>query len=215
LFDVKVTSRVRRLYWSLLFGLSKRRTIADIEIGVLLPETAHKALIEQKIDDAFNFLTAYGRKYLTRAQELADGILLFGTVGPLGSWNKDARLIRISQDFITDEHTKPVHIAATIVHEATHAWLDHRGFAYAPESRARIEAICYRAQSTFAAKVPGCEEVALEYEECAQLVLEQPDDEWSDEAFHLRAAEHFIELGIPQWLAKWLSRSSSVRPNER
>ena len=212
---VKVISHVRRLYWALLFRLSRRRTIADIEIGVLLPDTAHKALIDQKIDAAFKLLAAYGRKYLARAQELADGILLFGTVGPLGSWNKEARLIRISQDFIVADDTKPVHVAATMVHESTHAWLDHRGFVYTPERRARIEAICYRAQSTFAAKVPGCEQVALEYEEHALLVLEQPDDEWSDEAFHLRAAEHFIELGVPRRLAKWLSRSSSVLPNER
>jgi hypothetical protein len=198
-----------------LFRLSKRRTLAGIEIAVFLPDAANEPLVEERIDDAFTLLGAFGPKYLTRVQSLADGVLLFGTVGALGSWNKDARLIRISQDFIADPATKPVHIAATMVHEATHAWLDQRGFVYTPQCRARIEAICYRAQSTFAARIPGCQDVALEYEQCAQLVLDQPDDEWSDEAFHLRAAEHFIELGVPQWLARRLSRFSSVLPNER
>jgi hypothetical protein len=188
---------------------------AGIEVGVFLPDADKESLIEDRLAEAFELLSAHGPKYLSRIQGLADGLLVFGTGGALGSWNKDARLVRISQDFVTDPATKPVHIAGTIVHEATHAWLDHLGFVYAPRYRARIEAICYRAEAIFAGRIPGCEEVALEYEQCAQLVLGQPDDEWSDEAFHLRAAERFIELGLPQWLAKRLSRFSSVLPNER
>jgi hypothetical protein len=116
---------------------------------------------------------------------------------------------------MVDPNTKPIHIGATIAHEATHAWLDDLGFTYTPSRRARIEAICYRTESALARQLPECEEVALEYEQCAWLVLDQPEDEWSDEAFHLRAAEHLGELGVPRWLAKRMSRFSSVLPNDR
>jgi hypothetical protein len=206
---------VRRAYWSLLFRLSKRRILAGIEVGVFLPDAATKAVIQEKAAEAFSLLRDFGPKHLARIRRLSDGVLLFGTVGALGSWIRDARFIRISQDFIADPGTKPIHIAATIAHEATHAWLDDLGFSYTPNRRARIEAICYRAESALARRLPGGEEVALEYEQCARLVLDQPEVEWSDEAFHSRAAEHFSELGVPRWLAKRFSRSSSVLPNER
>lgn len=189
--------------------------VAGVEVGVFLPDAGNAAAIEAKISDAFALLREHGQRHLARVRGLADGILLLGTVGAVGSWNKDARLIRVGQDFITDPETKPVHIAATIVHEATHAWLDHLGFSYTSDRRARIEAICYRAESAFVRRIPGCDSVALEYDMCARLVLEQPDDEWSDRAFRSRTAAELSELGVPRWLANFLSRSSSVLPNKR
>jgi hypothetical protein len=190
--------------------------IAGVEVGTFLPDTADIAAIEAKTSDAFVLLSEYGRRHLARVRTLADGVLLLGTaVGAVGSWNGDARLIRLSQHFIANAETKPVHIAATIVHEATHAWLDHLGFSYAPHYRARIEAICYRAESAFARRIPGCESLALEYDMCAQVVLERPVEEWSDRAFRSRTAAELSELGLPRWLANLLSRSSSVLPNER
>jgi hypothetical protein len=101
------------------------------------------------------------------------------------------------------------------VHEATHAWLDHLGFSYTPGRRARIEAICYRAEAAFAREIPECQDVAREYEMCAQLVLEQPDEEWSDAAFRSRTIARLVELGVPGWAARLVSRSSSVLPDAR
>jgi hypothetical protein len=208
---------LRRAYWfHLLFRVSKRRTVAGVEIAAFLPDAADHAAIEAKTSEAFTLLGEYGHRHLTRVRSLADGVLLLGTaVGAPASWNNDARLIRVSQHFISDPDTKPVHVAAVIVHEATHAWLDHLGFSYTTDRRARIEAICYRAQAAFARRIPGCDSVATEYDMCADLVLSQPVEEWSDAAFRSRAAADLNGLGLPKWLAKLVSRSSSVLPNDR
>jgi len=195
--------------------LSKRWIIVGVEVGVFLPDPGKIGTIEAKISEAFALLRDFGPKYLARVKSLADGILLFHGTDALGSWTRDARLIQVSQGFIADPETKPVHIAATIVHEATHAWLDHLGFTYTPARRARIEAICYRTESAFARKLPDSEDVAREYEMCAQLVLEQPDEEWSDAAFRSRTVARLVDLGVPGWAARLVSRSSSVLPNER
>jgi hypothetical protein len=134
--------------------------------------------------------------------------VLFGTIGSLGSWNQDARLIAVSQGFIVDADTRPIHVAATIVHEATHAWLDSRGFSYAPHQRARVEAICYRAEAAFIRRVPGESDLASMYESCARAAVDTPDD-WSDDAARDRAYVNLKELGFPAWLARRVSGSSS------
>jgi hypothetical protein len=211
-----VLSHIRRAYWfGLLFRLSKRKPLLGVEVGVFLPDADNVAVLETKTTEAFALLSEFGQRHLTRVRDLADGVLLLGTVGALGSWIKDARLIRVSQDFITDPDTQPVHIAATIVHEATHAWLDHLGFGYTADRRARIEAICYRAAAAFVRRIPDCASVALEYDMCVGVVLEQPLSEWSDEAFRSRTVDELRALGVPKGLANVLSRSSSVLPNER
>ena len=191
---VRLIPHVRRAYWHGLFRLSRRQTLAGVEVRVFLPDAAKSAEIDAKIAEAFRLLDQYGPKHLARIQRLADGVILLGTIGALGSWNRDARRIRVSQDFITASDTKPVHIAATLVHEATHAWLDQLGIKYEPARRARMESVCYRAQSAFARKVPESEHAVAEYDACAQLVLEQPDEEWSDAAFRLRTAESLASL---------------------
>lgn len=108
-----------------------------------------------------------------------------------------------------------MHVAATVVHEATHAWLEHHSFEFVVERRQRIEAICYRSEAAFSRRIPnGGDEAAL-YDRCAELVLEEPKDDWSDESLRDQHVQELRELGAPEWLIKTVVRIATMLPNER
>ena len=125
-------------------------------------------------------------------------------VGSRGEWQQDARLIRLLERTVVDPAEESAHVAGTVVHEATHAWLDDRGIAYRPERRRRIEALCIRSEARFASRIPGGAELANYYDTQARKVLAQSDAEWSDAAFRARSLEKLRELGTPHWFLRLL-----------
>lgn len=138
----------------------------------------------------------------------ADGILVLGEVRFAGRWLAAPKLIQLNQAWIVSADTNAMDVASTIVHEATYAWLESCGFTFAIGRRQRIEAICYRSEAEFARRIPDGEELSALYERCAQLVLEEGDAEWSDEALQARHAQELRELGAPEWLIKTFVRIS-------
>ena len=111
-----------------------------------------------------------------------------------------------------DPETRAMEVAATIVHEATHAWPDHHGSAFVAARRQRIEAICYRAEAAFARRVPSAEDLVALYEACADFVLEQSEDDWSDAALRDRQAEALREFGTPRWFINAVMRIATMLP---
>lgn len=99
--------------------------------------------------------------------------------------------------------TTPELLAKTIIHEATHARLDHCGINYDEKKRVRIEAVCMRRELAFTVKLPqGAplqEEVAQTMEWCAAN-----PEYFSNASFHQRDNKGRIEalryLGVPEWL---------------
>jgi len=63
----------------------------------------------------------------------------------------------LDERFVLGEPTETIHIAAAIVHEATHARLWRYGFGYDEEVRQRVEAVCVRREVAFANKLPGAD----------------------------------------------------------
>lgn len=187
-----------------------------LQVRAFLPGSwnASASVVEAKTAEAFALLRDFGPRHLDRMRALTDGVLLFETVGEAGAWHRDARFVQLDTNFVSQSETKPIHVAATLVHEVTHAWLGSLGFSYFPsQRRARIEAICYRAEAAFARRVPGGEEAASEYEDIARAISDGFDI-WSDEDIRARAHTALQELGVPPWLVKALSRASSLLPDE-
>ncbi|MBR1238139.1 hypothetical protein [Bradyrhizobium sp. AUGA SZCCT0182] len=105
-------------------------------------------------------------------------------------------------------------IASTIIHEATHARLEHWGISYDENRRARIEAICLRRELNFVIKLPQTEllqeEIARTLEWCAG-----DHDYFSDASFAQQReqgqAEALRYLGAPDWLHGFMLKLRAVR----
>ena len=65
----------------------------------------------------------------------------------------------LDERFVLGDTTVAAHIAAAIVHEATHARLWRCGFGYDEEVRQRVEAVCVRREVAFANKLPDGERI--------------------------------------------------------
>lgn len=84
-------------------------------------------------------------------------------------------------------------IAATIVHEGTHARLSSRGIKYKPALRERIERTCVREEITFAARLPNGADLIV----AANEKLDQPW--WTEEQELERRLRQLEQLGRPRW----------------
>lgn len=95
-------------------------------------------------------------------------------------------------------------IAATIVHEATHARLWGMGFRYEEEARPRVEAICVRRELAFSRKLPRGEEVRDKAKKT--LISLRTPTFLSDAAFAKSRDDYAVEelrrLGVPDRLIR-------------
>src|SRR5882672_12744248 len=85
----------------------------------------------------------------------------------------------------------PAHVAATIIHEATHARLMTAGVGYEPERRAKVERICFKAEIAFASRLPDGQPIIDE----AQAQIKRDPEVWTDQAARARRVSKLRELG--------------------
>jgi len=209
---VGIRRAVYRNYWASIFRMSKKRVCERVEIGTLLLEREARETIEEKVSAALILLALHDCRQLARLRARVVGIFVFGsTQWELGSWDREARLIKLKESYVMDASVEPLAIAAMIVHETTHAWLEYLGFKYESARRQRIEAICFRSEAAFARRVPDGDASAKYYEERAAKILVESPETWSDTAFANRAARELRELGTPKWLVDWLLRFRNRR----
>jgi hypothetical protein len=71
----------------------------------------------------------------------------------LGQYKHSLKACILDERYVADSATTVERIATTIVHEATHARLERCGIEYKQELRTRIEAICFRRELAFAARL--------------------------------------------------------------
>jgi len=100
-------------------------------------------------------------------------------------------------------------IASAIVHETTHARLEHWGIAYDEKVRSRIEAICIRRQLNFVGKLPGGEALRKGLVSSLQWYGGN-QDYFSDARSHERHWQGVVEtakhLGASAWLVRLISK---------
>jgi hypothetical protein len=181
-----------------------------VPVGTLLPEYPRKELVA-KARAALQLVAEFDPRQLDRVRQLVAGVFIFDDTGPLGAWMSGPRLIRLNEKFVAAPDTSDAEVAATIVHETTHAWLEAQGFEYRAERRRRIEAICFRAEAAFARRLPDGAALASAYEERAARVLAQLDSDWSDAAFLAKDSARLRALQVPEWVVEWYVRRRSRR----
>jgi hypothetical protein len=111
--------------------------------------------------DALYWLEKYDTRRFRRLQKHLRGIV-HDTMEDYASYNGRTQECEVNFFAITPnwETVAPDHYewyltryASTIVHEATHGYLESLGFAYTPENREQIERICHSEQMRFIRRV--------------------------------------------------------------
>jgi hypothetical protein len=193
-----------------VFRLAKKERFAGVPVGTIAPEYPRNELIG-KTRAALDLLAEFDPRSLHRLRRLVAGVFIFDETGPWGAWMRGPRLIRLNERYVAAPATTDADVAATIVHETTHAWLESLGFTYRAERRPRIEAICHRAEAALARRLPNGAALASYCEERAAAVLSQSDADWSDAAFLKKDATRLRALYVPEWLVEWYVRRRSRR----
>jgi hypothetical protein len=106
-------------------------------------------------------------------------------------------------------------IAATIIHEATHARLERRGIQYVEKQRQRIEAVCIRRELNFIAKLPNAEPLQEARADALEWCTGGEREFFSDSNFATRREEGSVEglryLGVPEWLIGFILKAAAWR----
>jgi hypothetical protein len=121
---------------------------------------------------------------------------------PLGEYNSSLKACMLDERYVADPNTRTEQIASTIVHEATHARLDRYGIAYEEGRRARIEAICFRRESAFAARLPDGAQLLEEITRYLDWYAENPEQFHDGHLETNRAigeVEAMRHVGMPEW----------------
>jgi hypothetical protein len=121
---------------------------------------------------------------------------------------------QLDERFVEHEEATPELIASVIVHEATHARLEHWGIIYEEAKRYRIEAICLRRELHFVSGLAGCEVM----QDSVRRSLEYYGNNceyFSNSSFRKRFDDGSLEdlrwLGVPNWLVALVAKMARLR----
>lgn len=184
--------------YALLF--SKGRRVDGLWIGHFLCDPR----VLDRVEEALRLIKAHDPVRYIRLLGDVDRIWVMLLPVYWGIFEDSLRACKLDERFVLAEASSPEMIAATIVHEATHARLTHRGIGYEDEElRARVERVCFRRERAFAAKLLNGAEVRAQ----ANARLDgYRADYWSDTAFVDRfdegSAENLRYLGRSERLIR-------------
>jgi hypothetical protein len=203
--DVKSVRKARRLTpWDrLMLRWSVSKRIDGLWVGTL-EEGSKAETVLHRVEEALCLIRTYDRRRYDRLRRDLERVWILVLVGALGSYNDRLRACELDPRHVLTEDSSPEIIAATIVHEATHARLLRCGLGYDEGRRSRIEAVCFRREIAFAAKLPDGERVRDRAER--QLTRCTTNEYWTDVAFDARllddAREALRHLDAPKWFAR-------------
>jgi hypothetical protein len=179
-------------------------TVNGVKVSCVAPDSESFGRIRELATAALHLLEDRSPRTMHRMRRHVDHIRIDSSPlhGYSACWDSRLKLIEVDLSHVL-KHGSAYRLADTLVHETTHAWLDSLGFVYREDRRARTEAICIRAQASFARAFTDGGPTAEYYEAQATRILADPS--WlSDEAFRerqveaLKASEQRIaDSGIP------------------
>jgi hypothetical protein len=146
----------------------------------------------QKMEAALDLVLQHDRRAMQVLREQSEGIFVFGTAGVCAEWHRQEKLVVLQPEYVSAPATSIVRLASTLVHEATHAWLEKLGFVYSQERRQRIEAICLKRELRFVRQAGSGNELISELER--QLICDPAY--FSPEAFRERTLTEIERLGV-------------------
>lgn len=132
-----------------------------------------------------------------------DRIWIYLVLDGLGQWNSSLNACLLDERYVADPATSIEQIASTIVHEATHARIERCGIEYDEKRRVRIEAICFRREAAFAARLPDGTQLQDQVAQYLDWYQSNPDyfqDAKFRDRFGSEMSAALHHLGVPRWL---------------
>jgi len=157
----------------------------------------------QRVDDALRLIKQHAPLHYSRVIHDLQRVLIDVVPGAIGSYQPSLNACVLDERFVLSETTALEDIASTIVHEATHARLQHRGIGYDEAIRARVEAICMRREMNFLSKLPNSQSLLAEM--ARKMEWYAGNQEWFSDAnqkqHHREGSVRTLRyLGAPEWL---------------
>ena len=138
---------------------STGRQIDGLWVGDFFRSKADDDTCLQRVEQALNLIKLCDPVRYHRLLRDLKRIWVTLVTDGLAEFDEALAACKLDERFVLDDATSVEQIAATIVHEATHARLAGYGIAYDEPIRHRVEAICLRREIAFANKLPNGAEV--------------------------------------------------------
>ncbi len=178
-------------------------------MAILAPDATDKAVCYPKVEAALRLIQEHDPRRFRQVQRYVRAISLGAHPLYLGQWFEDVRMCELSLQYVLAPETTPSQVAATIVHEMTHARLHRLGIGYGEGGRPRVEAICHRAELEFVSRLPDAAAIIPGL----QRALERDPAYYADSQFLARDVDALRRLGCPEWIVKafrWARRSRAA-----
>jgi hypothetical protein len=183
--------------------MSTGRVVDGLWIGTF--EADHGPVLE-RVDEALRLLKKHDVHRYNRIRRDLSRIWVRLLTDGQGCFNAALRACELNTRFVLDNRTSPKEIAATIVHEGTHARIDQCGVPYQRELRHRIEVACFRQEVAFSSRLPD----GAGIRERAERWIAAPQELWSDVALEQQYVDGALStlrhLGVPNWALRILRR---------
>jgi len=183
--------------------MSTGRVVDGLWIGTF--EADHGPVLE-RVDEALQLLKKHDVHRYDRIRRDLSRIWVRLLTDGQGCFNAALRACELNTRFVLDNRTSPKEIAATIVHEHTHARIDQCGVPYKRELRHRIEVACFRQEVAFSSRLPD----GAGIRERAERWIAAPQELWSDVALEQQYVDGALStlrhVGVPNWALRILRR---------
>jgi hypothetical protein len=194
-----------RLLDRVALRLSANKRVDGLWLGVFLADKRDE--IFRRVEEALHLIKEYDRLRYGRLLRDIERVWVLTIPEASANYNRSLRACQLSTRFILAEESVPEVIAATIVHEATHARLTKRGIEYREADRPRVEKVCVRRELAFAEKLPNGQAIREQAERALAWITDPAYPEyWTDQAFEKRYVDRNVEalseLGAPGLLVK-------------
>jgi hypothetical protein len=191
----------------IVLRLCKSRSVDGLWIGTLKGADAEPKLC--RVEEALGIIRRYDPLQYMRVINNLDHVWVDLVPISRAYFRRSLNACVLDERYVLAAATTSEMLARTIVHEATHARLDHWGVKYDEKDRARIEAVCMRRELAFAAKLPQGRSLQDEVERKIEWYASHPEY-FSNVSFRQNDTEGRIEalryLGAPEWLIRGLMK---------
>jgi hypothetical protein len=145
----------RSLIERILLWMSSGKDIDGLWVGAEVE--AERAL--PRVEAALDLIKTHDRQRYDRIIADLDRIWVRLLTMSVAQFSPSWQACLLDERFVLADSTQTAHIAAAIVHEATHARLWRYGFGYDEHLRQRVEAVCVRREMAFANRLPEGEPI--------------------------------------------------------
>jgi hypothetical protein len=190
-----VVSPFRTVALHLLRMTAPRRFVGSIEL-VDLSTSGATEFFFTRMSEALALLKERGPAISTGIRRRLKRIALLEAGGEFFHRGLKAYVV----DLRTLKKRTVPEIALAIVHEGTHARIEHLGIRYEPTNRERIEQLCIRAELAFAERLP-------ENHGLLEVVHRKLNNQWwSEESLHQRRLDQLKGYRVPGWVIRLYDR---------